>query len=258
MSAARSAWTAVRSCPSARSEIALFTGDVLSIDAATGVQKWRRHLANTTGVPDASYSVWGIPIVATVGDFETLFVPCCYDSNLYALNAADGSRLWNHSSYDDFGRPYMISADPVLSKDGKVVFYVSLSNYVYALDAQTGAEKWKFEGPNAYELASSSPALSPDGTRLYIGSGTGTQNQGCFVYSLDTATGSLVWKFPHPDRDPSHGINSACNFDSKVGVAPDGSTVYAGSINGVVYHTGAENVFALDAASGTLKWSAAA
>ena len=46
---------------------------------------------------------------------------------------------------------------------------------MYALDAQTGAEKWKFEGPNAYELGSSSPALSADGTRLYVGSGTGTQ-----------------------------------------------------------------------------------
>ena len=241
--------------------VALYTGEVASIDAATGTQKWRRQLASTAGARDAAYSVWGTPTVGLSGDFEVLYVPC-YDSNLYALNAADGSRLWNHSSFDDRGHPYMVGADPVLSKDGKVLFYVSVSNYVYSLDALSGTEKWKFEGPNAYELGQSSPALSPDGAQLYVGSGTGTQNQGCYVYSIGTASGTLAWKFAHPGRNPALGVKSNCNFDAPTSVSPDGTTVYAGSSSGGVFSTIgpglAENVFALDAATGALKWSLAA
>ena len=105
------------------------------------------------------------------------------------------------------------------------------------LTYHSGGEKWKFEGPNPYELGGSSPALSADGARLFVGTGTGTEYRGCYVYSVDAASGTLAWKFAHPGRDPSLGNKAACNFDASV-TADDGSCVYAEALydcNGVCF-----------------------
>ena len=73
-------------------------------------------------------------------------------------------------------------------------------------------------------------------------------------------SGALAWRYPHPGRDPSNPKEN-CNFDGPISVSPDGSTVYAGSISGgvaVTVGSGAENIFAIDAATGSLKWKVAA
>ena len=52
------------------------------------------------------------------------------DHNLYALNAADGDKLWN------FTTGYYVDSDPAVSNG--TVYFGSEDNSVYALNAATG------------------------------------------------------------------------------------------------------------------------
>lgn len=105
--------------------------------------------------------------------------------------------------------------------DGTVYVGV-LPRYLYALDAQTGQQKWFFEAGDRV----SSPAVS-DGM-VYFGSDDGN------LYALDARTGQQMWKF-----------NTGVLFVSCPAVS--GRTVYFVSADGVLY--------ALDSRSGQQEWS---
>ena len=105
---------------------------------------------------------------------------------------------------------------------GGVVYVGGWDGHVYALDAATGRERWRFATGEALE---SSPA-AVDGV-VYVGSGDGN------VYSLDAATGRERWRFAAGD-----GVGSS--------PAVVGGVVYVGSYD--------HNVYALDAATGAERW----
>ncbi|WP_439679810.1 beta-alanine-activating enzyme beta-propeller domain-containing protein [Embleya sp. MST-111070] len=136
------------------------------------------------------------------------------DKNVYALDAATGTKKWSHAAGAE------VDSSPVVV-DG-VVYVGCRDKNVYALDAATGARKWAHA--TGAEI-SSSPAVV--GGVVYVGS---TDKN---VYALDAATGTEKWV--HPTR--------AEVFSSPVVV---GGVVYIGSAD--------KNVYALDAATGTKKW----
>ena len=94
---------------------------------------------------------------------------------------------------------------------------------IYALDAETGAEQWRYATGG---FVGSAPAVV-DGV-VYVGSNDGT------VYALDAATGAEEW---------AHTTGGSVRSSPTVA---DG-TVYVGSNDGTVY--------ALNAASGSEEWS---
>jgi len=106
---------------------------------------------------------------------------------------------------------------------GNTVYTGSCDGYVYALDSVTGIEKWKYK---TGEWVKSSPAIY-DNT-VYIGSGDG------YVYALDATTGTENWKF----KTSTGVVYSPAIYDN---------TVYIGS-------GGGGYVYALDAITGTEKW----
>jgi len=77
----------------------------------------------------------------------------------------------------------MVKGSPVVS--GGTVYIGSRDHYVYALDADTGTEKWKFKTGSI--MVRSSPVVS--GGTVYIGAGDN------YVYALDADTGTEKWKF---------------------------------------------------------------
>jgi len=81
-----------------------------------------------------------------------------------------------------------IRATPAIA-DG-VVYVGSMDGHLYAVDAQSGTEKWKFKtaGNKYFPLGEvqSSPAVG-DGM-VYFGSRDGA------LYAIDTAKGALRWK----------------------------------------------------------------
>ena len=127
-----------------------------------------------------------------------------------------------------------------------LVYVGSTDKNFYAIDQQTGALKWKFvtEGPVV-----SSPAVA--GGVVYFGSYDGK------FYALDTATGQLKWKFETAGERRYAGRHLH-------GLLPAGETMpdpwdyFLSSPavwnSDVYFGSGDGNVYALDAASGVLKW----
>ena len=84
-------------------------------------------------------------------------------------------------------------------------------NNMYAVDAARGYQIWSFTTTDASAVRSS-PALSPDGSTVYVGSEDGN------LYAVDAASGKQKWSFPVSSIEWS-----------KPAVSPDGSTVYVGA-----------------------------
>ncbi len=164
--------------------------------------------------------------------------------------------IYQTKAYANFGSPkWMLkTAGKVFSSpvvfDGSV-FIGSEDGHLYAIDATSGKIKWKFKTGAAVH---SSPAVH--GTMVYFGSFDG------YYYALDRKSGKEVWRFKtggeqlfgakgywnlKPEEqyhaDPWQYFMSSPvvgNIDNKV-------TVYFGSSDA--------NVYAVDGASGVLKWS---
>lgn len=81
-----------------------------------------------------------------------------------------------------FGKGGSVLANPTLHEG--VIYFVSADNYIYAVEARTGKEKWRFKTDG--ELFST-PAIL-DG-RLFVGS----YDKNLYAISL---TGKEVWRFP--------------------------------------------------------------
>jgi outer membrane protein assembly factor BamB len=127
-----------------------------------------------------------------------------------------------------------------------VVYIGSNDHFLYAIDAQTGTQKWKFKTGSR---VASSPAVI--GGTVYFGSFDS------IFYALDAASGQLKWKFQTAGErryigTHLHGSEPAAE------PMPDPFDFYLSSptiANGLVYFgSGDTNVYALDAATGSLKW----
>jgi len=120
--------------------------------------------------------VYSSPAVANDG---TVYVgssdPLLNQGWVYAINQ-DGTLKWRFDNVGDW-----VDSSPAIGADGTV--YVGCWDFrLYALDGQTGVQKWSFETGGMIIAA---PAIATDGT-IYVGS-----NDGIF-YALNP-DGSLKW-----------------------------------------------------------------
>jgi len=118
---------------------------------------------------------------------------------------------------------------------GGTVYVGSGDNHLYALDAETGQQQWRFEtGDDVH----SSPAVSNQS--IYIGSADK------YVYAIDAETGQEQWRF-EADCKGYNGITSISIFQAVMG-----GTVYVG--NGTQHASDLCYLFALDANTGKEQW----
>jgi hypothetical protein len=137
-----------------------------------------------------------------------------------------------------------IVSSPV-HKDG-VIYFGGDDGNVYAVAAADGHQLWKHKmgGP-----VPSSPAV--EGETLYVGGYDGK------FHALDTRTGATRWKFATGGerRFEAKGLHG---FQPKSQTIPDAFDVFLSSpvvARGTVYFgSGDGHVYAIDAASGELKW----
>lgn len=207
-------------------------GCLYALDQATGAVKWKAE----TGGP-----VRSTPAVA--GD--AVYV-VSYDGCLYAFEAATGARRWKYATAGErrFSAKGLHGIKPreqvvpdawdcFLSSpavvDGRV-YFGSGDGAVYALDAATGRQLWRFATMN---VVHASPAVA-DGL-VYIGSWD------TYMYALDAATGAMKWKFKTGDDPENHnreGIQSSATV-----------------VDGVVYFGCRDfHLYALDGKTGEQKW----
>jgi len=203
-----------------------------AIDAATGTQRWK--------FPTQA-RVASSPAVA-----NGLVYFASYDGNFYAVDTASGKEKWHFATDGEhrFAAPHLHGMLPVkevmpdpfdfyLSSPTLAngdVFFGSGDGNVYALDAASGALKWKFKTGN---VVHSSPAVS--GGMLYVGSWDH------YLYALDAATGRLRWKF---ETGADNDIHNQEGIQSSPSIA-----------DGVVYFGCRDSKFyAVDATTGKELW----
>ena len=142
---------------------------------------------------------------------------------LYALEAATGDTAWRFDTELPLGHsPTVVNG---------TVFVGGLDKRVYALNADTGALLWQFEGATG---GFSTNPLVVDG-KVMLGSRDG------YFYSLDANTGALLWQYP-----------------SAAGGALAPILYSAAYHNGRVFFAANDNhAYALDANNGGLVWQSA-
>ena len=102
----------------------------------------------------------------------------------------------------------------------------------------SGSKKWAFKTQGS--LYDNSPALSPDGQVLYVGSGDGS------LYAINTADGSRKWAFL-----------TGSEVSKSPAVSSDGSVVYVqsgGYIEAVSGHWKKPLIWAINTADASQKW----
>jgi outer membrane protein assembly factor BamB len=130
---------------------------------------------------------------------------------------------------------------------GEVVYVGSTDGSLYAVNRADGSQRWKFatNGPIA-----SSPAVGGD--LVYVSSVDGN------IYAVEAATGTKRWTFATKGerRFTAPGIHGAIPRTERM---PDPFDVFLSSpavAAGTVYiGSGDQHVYALDAATGALKWA---
>jgi outer membrane protein assembly factor BamB len=207
--------------------------NLYAIDAASGALKWK--FATQSWITSSPAVASGLVYFAS------------YDSNFYAVDAATGKLKWKFGTGGEkrYAGKHLHHLEPAAeampdtwdfylsspSVWNGVVYFGSGDGNVYALEANTGILKWKFQ---TGDVVHSSPAVA-DGT-LFIGSWDR------YLYALDASSGKEKWRFQTGD-DPE--IHNHIGIQSSPAV-----------VDGVVYFGCRDaNVYAVDAATGKQKWS---
>jgi outer membrane protein assembly factor BamB len=204
-----------------------------ALDRATGAKKWEFKTESR---------VTSSPVVAAGGVYFGSF-----DGNFYAIDAASGKEKWKFATPGErrFAATHLHGSSPTaevmpdpfdfyLSSPvvtNGIVYFGSGDTNIYALDATTGALKWKFK---TGDVVHGSPAIS--GGVLFVGSWDS------FFYALDAATGKEKWRFKTGEDADIH---------NQVGLQSSPAVV-----DGVVYFGCRDsNFYAVDAATGAKRWA---
>ncbi|MBE3098113.1 MAG: PQQ-binding-like beta-propeller repeat protein, partial [Planctomycetes bacterium] len=102
------------------------------------------------------------------------------DGHLYALDLADGRKVWAYETAD------AVEAAPLVLQGA--VYVGSVDGFLYALDAATGALRWKYQTQDKI-LGGANWVRSPQGDRTWILIGSYDMSLHC----VDAATGKAVW-----------------------------------------------------------------
>jgi eukaryotic-like serine/threonine-protein kinase len=170
-----------------------------------------------------------------------------YDGNIYAVDAKSGEQRWKFASEGErrFSGRHLHGTDPAAesmpdpfdfylsspSIDADTVYVGSGDGNIYALDASSGALRWKFHTGN---VVHASPAVANG--MVYIGSWDS------YFYAIDEKSGKERWRFKTGEDQ---------EIANQVGIQSSATLA-----DGMVYFGCRDsNLYALDAASGAKKWA---
>lgn len=204
---------------------------------------------NTEGYPSATNIRWTFPDGKILTGTEVSYgIPSSGTQQVtLTVHLGDKDKSWNielqirdyvvnYIDWECVGANYngFKGSCPVFSPDGKTVYNITFNKTtcLYAFNVETGELAWAYK-PSTVAGSYNMLTVNPVTGDIYFGTTTAGQ-----FYCVN-AKGDLKWKF-----DGAGSMKSAAPAVNK-----DGSVVFIGD--------GAGNIFALDAASGSKKWSAA-
>jgi eukaryotic-like serine/threonine-protein kinase len=227
---------AVISTPAVSGDTAYFGSNdhyLYAVNLADGVQRWKFRTGNRVTSSPAVYN--GRVYFGS------------YDGNFYAVDANSGEQRWKFASEGErrFTGRHLHGSDPAgESMPDPFDFYLSSPTIaqdtvyvgsgdgnIYALDASSGALRWKFRTGN---VVHASPAIA-NGI-VYIGSWDS------YFYAIDAQSGQERWRFKTGEDQK---IANQVGIQSSATIA--GGMVYFGCRD--------SNLYALDAVSGAKKWA---
>jgi outer membrane protein assembly factor BamB len=227
---------AVLSTPAIADGIAYFGSNdhyLYALDATSGAERWKFKT--------------GSRVASSPAVFAGRVYFSSFDGNVYALDARTGEERWKFAfegehrftaknlhgalpAGESMPDPFdFFLSSPTIAQN--TVYLGSGDGYVYALDADSGALRWKFRTGN---VVHASPAIAND--TIYIGSWDS------FFYALDAKSGAVRWRFK-TGEDPK--ISNQVGIQSSAVIA-DG-LVYFGCRDSQLY--------ALDASTGEKRWA---
>jgi outer membrane protein assembly factor BamB len=204
--------------PTVNGEMAIIGGSDGRVRAYPYIDGQLRENIRWTYPPDTSLGYSIIGGLAVAGD-KVFFASV--DGTVYALNAAEGYKVWS----TELGSK--VWSAPVV--DGDTVYVSGFDKNLYALNATDGTIKWQYQINGAM---SATPIV--DNGIVYVGGYDRT------FYAISTTTHQLAWKFPAAGNTS----NAPDNWFWTTPVLHNG-LIYAANLDGKVY--------VLDAATGQLK-----
>ena len=177
-------------------------------------------------------------------------------SPLKQVDATNVSRLglaWSYDTASSFGT---VETTPIVSNG--ILYGTAPWSIVYALDARTGAEIWRWDPKINHQNFPAGSVGKPDKVRTGPSVCCGPANRGVAIYdgkvyvgtlaarlvALDAKTGSVVWDVPTADVDKDYSVTGAPIIA--------GGKVIIGNAGGEYAVRG--YVSAYDAETGKLDW----
>jgi outer membrane protein assembly factor BamB len=197
-------------------------GFIYAVNKADGSLQWKFQTGG---------AIAGAPAIA-----DSTVIVAGRGTDAYALDAADGSVKWSFRMKPTLPTPTewnYFTAPPVI--DGEQVFIGSGDGHLYALDLATGRQQWAFKTGDSVRAA---PLIVED--TIYQPSGDD------HVYALSRKNGTLLWKFA------TAGVGSDL---SKGYIRSDIFTRPSLQQGLLVFGSRDANVYAVDVATRTKKWS---
>ena len=187
---------------------------------AVGVQKWAVATGESGGFQ------------VTIGPdgtiYHTTYGTDTTPGKLYARNPSDGSVKWSFNALTA-----IINTIPTVGRNG-LVYFADTAN-LFAVDAQTGIQRWATPTALGGNFLQKSPAIGADGT-VYVSSNG-------VLRAYDGNTGAIVW------TDVAFAANGATGMpETSPALASDG-TLYVGIVGG--------GLAAVDGKHGCRRWTSA-
>lgn len=293
-------WTAGDTAPRPRAFFGDILGNVYAIDALDGTLIWRDRPddhpnATITGSPSYHDGRLYVPVssLETGPPTDPKYECCKFRGSVVAYDAADGKKVWqtytidqepaltgkNRSGTDNYGPSgAAVWNSPALDLKRRQLYFGTAENLsspatltsdaIFALDMDTGAVKWTFQGTandawnGACDTVNDDNCPKENGPDFDFGAAVllvtlsdgrdlvvGGQKSG-EVHALDPETGKVVWQ----NQVGRGAIQGGVHF----GMAAEGDLLFVGindAPDGRTYkEEGRPGLFALDMKTGAFAW----